>query len=158
MPVTARCSGCSHQLQLGVWIILTVAIRSAALLSIGTTYGSHDFYCPVPVALSTWCVFEQHVARLCTCASKRPLRLLLCVMCFVQTCASCRDLLERVLCLFVLTKLPSNIFHSGSCSEERVTVCRITCSRGKKSLKIFKHPLLPLLHFCILNLTPTNVI
>lgn len=110
------------------------------------------------MALSTWCVFEQHVARLCTCASKRPLQLLLCVMCFVQTCASCRDLLERVLCLFVLTKLPSNIFRSGSCSEECVTVCRITCSRGKKSLKIFKYPLLPLLHFCILNLTPTNVI
>lgn len=77
---------------------------------------------------------------------------------FIQICASCRDLPERVWCLFVLTKLPSNIFHSGCCSEECVTVCRITCLRGKKSLKIFKHPLLPLLHFCVLNLTPTNVI
>lgn len=79
-------------------------------------------------------------------------------------CASFKPVHPAGICLrgfyafFLLTKLPSNIFHSGSCSEERVTVCRITCSRGKKSLKIFKHPLLPLLHFCILNLTPTNVI
>lgn len=55
--------------------------------------------------------------------------------------------------------LLSNIFHSGRCSGECVTVQNHLLKGKKKSLEKYSSPpLLPLLHFCILNLTPTNVI
>lgn len=113
------------------------------------------FYCPLQIGLSTLCIFEEHVARLFTCASKCPLWLC-CVWCAsfkpVHPAESCLGGFDAFSFL-----LPSNIFHSGHC-----TVCNCVQNhvlKGKRVLrKIFKHPLLPLLHFCILNLTPTNII
>lgn len=125
-----------------------MAIKCAALLSIGTRYGLHEFYFPLQIALRTLCVLEQHVARLCTCASECPF--LLCVMSFVSICGSRRELLGRVWCLFILTPIK----HFSFWPLLR-TVCN--CVQGRKVLrKIFKHPLLPLMHLFIFNLTPTN--
>lgn len=121
-------------------MILIVAVKYATPLSLGSMYGLNEFYCPLRIAPSdTVYILTACGKTIHLCSSSIYITTVTTAVGDVLHLNACipQGVAWGGSCLFVLTRFPSNIFHSACCSEECVTVCRPTCSRGKKSLEKF---------------------